>query len=363
MLFTALILALPPPRHDHVLDSALAHLASKFDALLNPVGTCGTPSEPVSVSASRFADFGCGIGVSGQAHCWGDNELGRIDNTPNETTFLSISTGSSLSCGLKAADNKPMCWGVEGGKSYPKTPVNTTFAAISVGRDHACGLKPDGTADCWGNNEMLQTWPIPATPLSAIAPGGDHTCALKTDGTPICWGLDTYGQVSTAPIDTTLTSITTGVDHTCGLDSTGNAVCWGKDTNGQVSQAPTDTPLLAISAGANHTCGLKFDAAIPIKAASVICWGQAVLGGEEIIKSATNFVSISAGMNLNCAQKVDGEAVCWGNGNLQMVSSTPFFPFAFPCCGETAKLYNEIQCTATGKPYLQPPPASSRQED
>ena len=72
-----------------------------------------------------------------------------------------------------------------------------TVIAISAGFYHTCAIRSDGTAACWGLNNVGQTT-VPTGTFTSVSAGGFHTCAKKTDGTTACWGDNYFGQ-STPP--------------------------------------------------------------------------------------------------------------------------------------------------------------------
>src|SRR5438128_7968824 len=81
---------------------------------------------------------------------------------------------------------------------------------------------------------------------TAVAAGGLHTCMRLPDGTVQCWGQNNFGQLgngdgsltsSSVPVPvrdlTTATSVVTGDSHTCALLADGTVQCWGVGDSGQ----------------------------------------------------------------------------------------------------------------------------------
>jgi alpha-tubulin suppressor-like RCC1 family protein len=124
----------------------------------------------------------CGLTSGGQAYCWGLNGSGQLgDNTtttPRKTpvavqqsgglTFVSLTTGSSHSCGLTSGGQE-YCWGADSngqlgiGSLSPSLvpvavsqPVGVTFSQVSTGSVHNCALDGNGQAWCWGRNNWGQ---------------------------------------------------------------------------------------------------------------------------------------------------------------------------------------------------------------
>jgi alpha-tubulin suppressor-like RCC1 family protein len=81
------------------------------------------------------------------------------------------------------------------------------FELIDVGAPHTCALGTDGSAYCWGLNELGQlgdgtfTQRLEPTPVlgghtyTSLVSGGLHNCAIETDGTAYCWGDNEDGQL------------------------------------------------------------------------------------------------------------------------------------------------------------------------
>jgi alpha-tubulin suppressor-like RCC1 family protein len=130
----------------------------------------------------------------------------------NGPELKSLSAGSEMTCAV-VVDGTARCWGRNnvgqlgnGSKTFDPVvrPVKvsglTDAVAISAGYEYACALKADGTVVCWGGNALGvlgngtttdSTTPVGVTGLSGvkeIAAGFSATCALKTDGTVWCWG-------------------------------------------------------------------------------------------------------------------------------------------------------------------------------
>lgn len=195
----------------------------------------------------------CGLTGSGEAYCWGENEIGTVGNgsvsppgawpaepTPSLVTggltFSQLGAGIRYSCGLTTA-GLAYCWGAgvrgklgNGSTADHTTPVPVAggliWRSVSVGLEHTCGFTTAGDSPCWGNNQVGQL---------GVAPTGEH-CASGTQAPEL--------DCSSRPVTRTVmprrfkTVIPGGV-HTCALDDLGYAFCWGGNTvaqlgNGQV---------------------------------------------------------------------------------------------------------------------------------
>ena len=140
--------------------------------------TC--PSTGVSRFASLTAGFNhsCGLDASGQAWCWGYDvygELGDGDTTGGSKlspvavvgghTFTSLTADNVHSCGLDTS-GQAWCWGYDqvgqlgdgdttgtsaANKFSPVAVVGGhTFTSLTAGSDHSCGLVASGQTWCWG---------------------------------------------------------------------------------------------------------------------------------------------------------------------------------------------------------------------
>jgi hypothetical protein len=81
-------------------------------------------------------------------------------------------------------------WSILCALSFPQTEALTQ---VVVGGDHACGLRGDGTAVCWGKNDLGQATP-PAGPFVQLAAGYRAGCGLRPDGSLACWGQAPLSQ-------------------------------------------------------------------------------------------------------------------------------------------------------------------------
>jgi alpha-tubulin suppressor-like RCC1 family protein len=362
----------------------------------SPVGVFGL-SNAIAITASRFSGHTCALLAGGTAKCWGYNFSGQLgDRTTTERhspvvvfgvdSAVAIAAGGDEHTCALLADGTAKCWGrntfgqlgdgTTDGFLDPRptsTPVQdlSNAVAITTGFQHTCALLADGTAKCWGRNELGQLGDgtkterhrpvavgVPLSSLNnavAIAAGGNQTCALLADGSATCWGNNLNGELgsgvfpdSSAPVAVTggggsftARDIAAGRNHTCAVRANSTVSCWGSNDSGQIGDgtiggtrlSPVAVPnlnnVVAIAAGEAHTCALLANG-------TAKCWGangNGQLGDAGasgslsrvpvLVSGLTNAVAIAAGGALGsshtCALLANGTARCWGaNGSGQL---------------------------------------------
>ena len=185
----------------------------------------------VDIGASHV----CGVN-GGKLYCWGYNRLGQLGlgasdtaerSVPTQvgsaTDWVSVSTGSSHTCGIRAGGGL-YCWGSngsgqlgdgntiagEGGGSHGSVPtlVGSGFSSVSSGSGSTCAVKTvSDELFCWGGNsggELGVGNNLPSTNLpvavstswASVSVGtGGHVCGVKNDNVTYCWGNNGFGQL------------------------------------------------------------------------------------------------------------------------------------------------------------------------
>jgi alpha-tubulin suppressor-like RCC1 family protein len=303
---------------------------------------------------------GCGLTASGNAYCWGANDLGRLGDgtTQDHVAPVAVSGGQRFSvlrtaslqiCGL-ATDGAAYCWGSnlfgalgsgktsatqmcfsadwaeEGVGSQPCSPSPTPvsgglrFVALSSGlTTSTCGLTPDGSAYCWGYNRDYELGSGTPTPCYSSA---DSAAFIPVSPNQPC---------STVPVPVSgalhFAAISSGGYHTCGLTTGAEAYCWGYNqygelgdggtTNHQVPVRVSSAPrFIAINTGSYHSCGLTIDGL-------AYCWGLNSLGQlgsgttmdssvPVLVSGGLRFTTVTTGSWHSCGLTRTGEAYCWG---------------------------------------------------
>lgn len=291
-----------------------------------------TPVRSVQPGGLAFAALSagkehvCAVTAGGEAYCWGRNQGGQLgDSTltdrttptrvlrPAGETFTSIGAGFIHTCATTAS-GEAYCWGDnelnELGDSTTtpsrvpvrvRRPAGVSFATVTAGDIHSCALDTTGQAWCWGNNvdgELGASVLDGPTPVKVEQPGGvvfksikagyQYVCALATSGQAYCWGGNSWGKLGIGsgpggrtpaavaqPNGVLFDQLEAGFWSTCAVSTTGQGYCWGADNdrglNARRSPAPVAQPagvqLTMIPAGgSSHTCALSTGPAY--------CWGS-----------------------------------------------------------------------------------------
>jgi len=230
----------------------------------------------------------CGIAADNLVYCWGSNESSQIGNgrggdfgeradlpvkEGRGLTFSAISAGATHTCGISSQGSQ--CWGEntysESSGSFANrglslsTQVSNSFLSLSAGRNVSCGINTASTAFCWGRAEYgalgigtntgeltslaraIRT-PVAGYVFSQISVGNYFACGLTTGRNLLCWGYIPVGagRYSYFPNPTLLagttqfTQIDSGSgDHFCALAVNQEAFCWGNNSSGQLGENST----------------------------------------------------------------------------------------------------------------------------
>ena len=166
----------------------------------------------------------CAIHGDGGVSCWGFG----VGNTPSEVGALgsavSISVGPVGACAA-TSDGHAYCWPLVSpvGSGLTRLGDIEDVVDVTVGDGSACTLHGDGGVSCWGENDVGQLGNGTTTPQSRPArlPGisdavavslsfgsstvGAHACALYENGSASCWGGNNLGQVGDGTYENALT--------------------------------------------------------------------------------------------------------------------------------------------------------------
>jgi len=349
--------------------------ASTPGAAESPRHFLATGTVPIQVDAGGLDS--CALNVSGQAFCWGRNDVGQLgDGTTTQRlvatavagglTFARVSAGGNVfsvhTCGTTAS-GVAYCWGGnylgqlgDGTTTDRLVPTaiagGLTFAAVSAGAFHTCGVTTSGAAYCWGNNQhgqlgdgsttdrLVPTAIAGGLTFAAVSAGAIHTCGVTTSGAAYCWGANDSGQLGDGtttdrlvPIaiagGLTFAAVSAGF-QACGVTTSGAAYCWGDNSLGELGDGTTTarsvpTPVAggltftAVSAATFYTCGVTTSGV-------AYCWGDNYTGqlgdgtttNQLVPKAITvgpslTIAMVSANIAHACAATTSGAVYCWGN--------------------------------------------------
>ena len=191
-----------------------------------------------------YAGHSCGVTISGEAYCWGRNNVGQLGNgtgggvsfTPSRVIgghrFRQIDAGSDYTCAV-TTDNRAFCWGsgrqgqIGDGKTYLRfTPQAVAgghlFERVTTGEFHTCAETTLNRAYCWGLNQYSD--------YNGAGGLGDGTTTQRLTPVAVAGGLF-FSQVSA------------GYSQTCGRTDAAVAYCWGTNGGGQLGDGTTTIRL------------------------------------------------------------------------------------------------------------------------
>ena len=180
-------------------------------------------------SLSAGFNFTCGVTVTGQVLCWGNN----VDGVLGEQAGERCGDVDPVPCSARPVEIK--------------TPE--PMRQVSSGTTHACALAESGSVYCWGGNahgqfggvsstsRTPQRVPLPsAEKVVTIASGGVETCGVTMNEVLYCWGADyrstrvgglSNKDVAPRRVAAGVTTVAAGQLHFCALTRGGSIRCWG----------------------------------------------------------------------------------------------------------------------------------------
>jgi alpha-tubulin suppressor-like RCC1 family protein len=202
-------------------------------------------------------DQTCARTTSGQARCWGLNDIGMLGDGTEDNSLRPVVVRNRT-------DTRPL----------------TGVQRVTTGGYHSCAVLTNRQARCWGSGTAGElgsgppgsssSLPVivvnpsgsgPLTGVRAVDEGYSHTCALVGAGEARCWGdnfggylgIGTTGGGRLRPVRvrnpantaslTGTAGLTTGTSHTCVRLTNGQARCWGEGQFGRLGSGTSDRPL------------------------------------------------------------------------------------------------------------------------
>ena len=252
----------------------------------------GGGEEPVQewLQVAAGGDHACGIDADGGLWCWGANDTGQLGNgTALDTSLpvavtglteavVEVSTGWKHTCAITVS-GQAWCWGnndiyqLGNGDTEAEpsaVPVQVVdmgnARSIAAGDAHTCAIKTDGTTWCWGLNVDGQLGDATGNFIDHIEPhqvsgvsGATSVCSsmvhscVTTSSDVYCWGENLSNQlgpnggvedVNDTPVVVPganlsgASMIACGDGHSCAV-ANGQIVCWGENGSGQLGDGTT----------------------------------------------------------------------------------------------------------------------------
>ena len=165
-------------------------------------------------------------------YCWGDNNQGQLGNDPMfvgsdhvfvnpsfpvyPTSIDQISAGYNHTCAV-ASSGQAYCWGANDMNQigdgnfqwtvpYPSfvSTLGSSVTQISAGDYHTCAVTNTGDIYCWGLNSNGQSGSgsyqimlpelVSSGSFAQVSAGGNHSCAIDSNNA-YCWGANWSGQL------------------------------------------------------------------------------------------------------------------------------------------------------------------------
>ncbi|MGB3643542.1 MAG: hypothetical protein WBA15_03605 [Mesorhizobium sp.] len=289
-----------------------------FRTLRAPLAIDKEPDGIELTAGESFPSFGVAVGAVG-----GDQNsiTWSLLNAPDWLSIISSDPGIAV---LRQTPDVEMT-------ETPATIV-TIVASDAEGRQDTKSFEVEVSATAVAPLEWQR-----------ISVGDRTSCGISTGGDAYCWGEGKYGRLGNGGADNTtvpaavsggrhFADITTGNVHSCGLTTTGDVYCWGTSNYGQLGDGGTYSSSLVpvavsggqsfakISAGYYSACGITTEG-------EAYCWGHGDVGqigngAPTQVKNAIpvavsgghSFANISVGDTTSCGITTTGDAYCWGEG-------------------------------------------------
>ena len=228
----------------------------------------------------------CALTSSGEAYCWGEDEVGQIGNASAVLRNCRVTGGATFTTCVA--------------EPTLVDSAGMQFTRLAAGHGHTCAVGTNGLGYCWGVNGFGQL--------------GNTTCA-----TPTCI-VPTPGAVNFS-VPTTLTNIRARGESTCAISSRPEAFCWGLGFGGVPKALGTRITVGPAVSDGEHTCVVE--ANVPRKGGLLLCKGQNQFGDVgngsnlaatslvKVMQLPANAEEVSVGLDFTCAL-AGRVGWCWG---------------------------------------------------
>lgn len=345
---------------------AIARASSLFVAILvtfvtacgDPTGTgegggggSGTEILGPPVTAGMFhignALTGCGVTVAGKAYCWG--EWSAWTTEPGSAPLSNLYSPAPVADGM-------------------------VFASINNTTYSTCALTLDGTAYCWGMNNVGQLGngaisageaafePQPVAGghrFSQLVRRGGSTIGLTTAGKLIAWGENTGNlgdgtttdrptPVAIAPAET-FTTLATSDGLTVAITTDGEAWAWGPGYPSlNLPGSATPAPLASASGQVFSSVAAGYYSVLLLNGAGeAYALGADVGNGGEYnglvrVAPGLTFTEVATSLTTHLGLTADGVLYAWGRNNWGQVGDGSTTPRATPVAVGGALRFRQI---------------------
>lgn len=214
------------------------------------------PNLPYSSIGMGRGTF-CGVKASDRSIVCAGEATDIIENTP-EGTFSAVAltrdAEGNTACGLRVT-GEITCWGNNDYGLVSGAP-SADMCTVTVAQHHACGIRANGTLECWGSGtEGVAGESVPTGTFRDVSVGRDFACAVSSIGEPVCWGISASWSGEEAMPDLDARWIAASNHAACALTDENLLSCWGPPPN----NLPVDEEFEQITPSNHGVCAVRAD--------------------------------------------------------------------------------------------------------
>lgn len=247
----------------------------------------------------------CGVTLSSEVACWGDNRMALlgtgIDDMPHPrpevvkklSGVTQVAVGHASACAVKS-DGSLWCWGSapqgQGNKYAPVAPTKVPglrdVVQVSGDSFEFCATNRAKQVLCFADGTTFTETPEVVEDIDDavfVSVGSARTCVLHATHKVSCWEDDPTDAEEVTGLPE-VSQVSSSATSSCAIALSGKLWCWGPSmTSGQgpsksnKSVKPHEVPSLPnvkqVAAGAGETCAVD-------TAGSVWCWGDLIPGSN-----------------------------------------------------------------------------------